>query len=148
VAAAAAAAAAFKMVVVAAGETDWRPRRRGRRYCPLFDDMTSAEYLWQIKRGSRFVASSLEVQYSTGYMTFEKMHMIYMRGRNIFCIYRLVQTSEWAEECGKIWVLYFQSMLEINEIWYNILFQFTIQYGTVRVVYCTRYCTVLYPPVY
>jgi hypothetical protein len=36
-------------------------------------------------------------------MTFEKMHM---RGHNIFCIYRLVQTSEWAEECGKIWVLY------------------------------------------
>ena len=42
-------------------------------------------------------------------------------GRNIFCIYRLVQTSEWAEECGKIWVLLFQSMLEINEIWYIII---------------------------
>ena len=36
-------------------------------------------------------------------VTFEKVHW---GGLNIFCIYRLVQTSEWAEECGKIWVLF------------------------------------------
>ena len=46
-------------------------------------------------------------------------------GRNIFCIYRLVQTSEWAEECGKIWVLYIPEY--VRNKW-NLVYYSNLQY--------------------
>ena len=50
---------------------------------------------------------------------------MHMRGRNIFCIYRLVQTSEWAEECGKIWVLYIPEY--VRNKW-NLVYYSNLQY--------------------
>ena len=50
---------------------------------------------------------------------------MHMRGRNIFCIYRLVQTSEWAEECGKIWVLFIPEYV-INK--WNLVYYYYLQY--------------------